>query len=169
MKATFRFLVGILIVLSFTAALGIGTVHADIPRAKAWVWAGQPTASSYTPSIPYQYNSGGGTNRVIRHGVGVYTVGFPGLAASSGMVQVSAYGGNQHCKVAGWYPSGGTQFVRVRCFDPAGNPADGKFTTLFYKESRRWWWRDAYLWADQPTSASYTPSRAYQWNSQGRD
>ena len=146
---------------------------AIVDRAKAWVWANQPaTAGCYTPNMSYQYNSRGTTNQVCRVGTlgdGQYRVDLPGLGTNGGAVQVVAYGGNHQCKVVNWRSSGTTEQVYVRCFNASSTPTDGRFTMLFYKENRGsiTAWTDAYLWADQPTAASYTPSTAYQWNAKG--
>ncbi|MEM7133909.1 MAG: hypothetical protein AAF702_46875 [Chloroflexota bacterium] len=138
-----------------------------VERAKAWVWASQPTIDEYAPPLSYQYNSAGGRNYIIRSALGAYQVSLPELGTTGGMVHVSAYGGNHYCKVKGWWPSGTTQRIGVNCFSPAGNPIDGRFTALFYRESRGEAWRDAFLWADQPVATEYTPNLRYQWNSRG--
>jgi len=145
-----------------------GPAHA-VERAKAWVWANQPTAGSYVPDLGYQFNSTGAVNHVTRDGKGRYLVDLPGLeTASGGVVQVTAYGGSHHCKVLKWVPIGTALRVSVRCFAGAV-PANGRFTLLFYQESRASTvWSDAYLWADRPKAPAYTPSRPYQWNSKGQ-
>ncbi|QZZ20976.1 FAD-binding protein [Leptothermofonsia sichuanensis E412] len=138
------------------------------PACKGWVWANQPTATSYIPDQNYQYNSAGGINEIVRLGVGQYKVKLPRLGRSGGMVHVSAYRGNHYCKVANWNFSGNNQFVNVNCFSPNGTPIDGQFVMLFYKGVRQSGsWTDAYLWANQPTTAEYTPDTSYQWNSKG--
>lgn len=143
------------------------TVSARILRGKAWVWADQPTATNYTPSASYQYNSSGETNQINRLAPGQYRIDLPGLATSGGTVHAVAYGGNHYCKVVGWGASSGRQRIRVNCFSLDGRPVDGQFTLLFYKESRGAIWANAYLWANQPLVEAYTPSTAYQWNSKG--
>jgi hypothetical protein len=66
----------------------------------AYLLADQPTSSSYTPPLAYQFNSSGATNTVVRTGVGAYTATLPFLAAYTGHVQVTAYGtGSERCKV----------------------------------------------------------------------
>ncbi|YAF93990.1 MAG: hypothetical protein AB3A66_15295 [Nodularia sp. CChRGM 3473] len=151
----------------FNVCLTSVPAQAQVVRAKAWVWANQPNTAlntPYTPDLNYQYNSTNATNQATRLEVGQYRVNFPGLGTAGGTVHVSSYGGNHHCKVVSWGSSGTTQQVRVNCFTPNGVLVNGRFTVLFYKESRRsTTWTDAYLWADQPTTSSYTPT--YQWNS----
>ena len=138
-----------------------------ISRSKAWVWADQPSTPNYTPSRNYQYNSSLGINQISRIGVGQYQIDLPGIGTSGGMAQVSAYNGNHYCKVVNWTNSDSTQRIRVNCFSANGLPIDGQFILLFYKEDRSTVWNDAYLWADQPSAGSYTPSPSYQWNSKG--
>jgi hypothetical protein len=127
-----------------------------------YVWADQPTASLYTPSPTYQWNSTGGLNTVSRWGVGSYTVSFPGQSFTGGTVEVTAYGtGNEYCKVEGWFPSG-SQNVNVRCFTATGVAADTRFTAKFTRDATNNTGTFAYAWADQPTASNYTPSLTYQ-------
>jgi hypothetical protein len=134
-----------------------------IDRAKAWVWANQPTTENYLGHPGYQYNSCGGTNKITRLGTGKYIVKFTGLGTSGGTVQVTSYRGNHQSKVVRWGKSGIDLNVTVYCFSPNGRSVDAMFTVLFYKEKRGSAWTDAYLWAD----GSVPPNRAYQWNSKG--
>ena len=132
-----------------------------------YVWADQPSAASYTPSTTYQVNSSGATNTITRSSTGAYAVRFPNLAASAGTVHVTAYGsGSESCKVSSWGPSSPDQIVYVRCFNHAGTPVDTYFTASYVRSAA-----DAgylgHVWADQPSSASYTPSLSYQYNAKG--
>jgi hypothetical protein len=150
----------------FNLCLTSDPAQAQVTRAKAWVWANNPTTTSYTPSPGYQYNSTGATNQATRLGVGQYRIDFPGFVTTGGTVHVSSYGGNHYCKLVNWVPNATALQVRVNCFTPNGVAVDGRFNVLFYKEARLSSSRTAaYLWANQPTTASYTPSSIYQWNS----
>jgi hypothetical protein len=132
-----------------------------------YVWADQPTAASYTPMAAYQRNSTGASNTVTRQGVGAYTVRFPHLGSLGGTVNVTAYGSTGHlCKVGSWNPSGVDQLVSVRCFTNTGAAADSWFTASFTAPAQNPG-ELAFAWADQPSSASYTPSSTYQYNSTG--
>ena len=92
-----------------------------------FVWADQPTASSYTPASDYSFNSSGGTNTITRQGVGNYVVTLPGLRGG-GNPQVTAYGSTAaHCEVASWTKANTTASVNVLCFNPAGSLSDGYF------------------------------------------
>lgn len=137
-----------------------------------YVWANEPASASYTPSAPYQYNSTGAANTIDRSAAGVYAVTLPGLAgAGEGHVEVTAYGsGNEHCKVSSWGPSAADQAVNVRCFDAAGAAVDTRFTMTFVDGASlvpKPGAPSAYLWANEPANAAYTPSLTYQFNSSG--
>jgi hypothetical protein len=104
------------------------------PDKLAYAWANSPNAASYTPSLPYSYNSAGGPITVTRSGEGDYAVKFAGLGGNGlvgGNVQVTPYGsGREHCKVLNW-SSGGPDFIaNVRCFNSIGIPDDTRFTIL---------------------------------------
>lgn len=115
----------------------------------AYVWAGEPSNPSYTPSL-YTYNSSGGSNTIARSSAGVYQVTFNGLGSGpvfipgeivvqkivlptfgGGHVQVTAHGDNTNfCKVTSW-STDPKVVVSVKCHDLSGNPADTAFTALF--------------------------------------
>jgi hypothetical protein len=132
---------------------------------------GRGYAWNHTPSAPlntwyslaggYAYNSNSTVLMANRYGIGTYTVWFPGIGAA-GNVQVTAYGeGDVKCKVGSWRaaPGNGTD-IDVRCFDRYGQLTDSTYTVSYnYLGSDV---KGGYLWADQPTAASYTPSPGYQ-------
>lgn len=129
--------------------------------AGAYLWADQPSTASYTPSTTYQWNSTGVNNTITRTGVGSYTANMPGMSFVGGTVEVTAYGtGSAHCKVVSWFSTS----VNVACFTAAGAPTDSMFTLNYdNKLSPNGGPSFAYAWADQPSSASYTPSTTYQF------
>ena len=137
----------------------------------AFAWANNPTATSYTPSSAYQYNSRGGGLATIAHtpGSGFYTVDFPdsfGPAAGGG-VKVTAYGSTTsgQCKVTSWGPSGSSERVGVQCYNSAGSVSDEYFSIAYVNGMNILGdnlTADAYAWADQPSAAGYTPAPAYQ-------
>jgi hypothetical protein len=98
--------------------------------------ANQPsTGAPYDPDANYRYNSSGGAVEVARPAAGVYAVRFAGLGRQPGQrdnVQVTGYGGagGTFCKLAGWQSAGSDLTADVRCFTPAGIPADSRFTIL---------------------------------------
>ncbi|MGH2786413.1 MAG: hypothetical protein ACRDJV_00710 [Actinomycetota bacterium] len=141
-----------------------------VPGAQAvwgYVWAHDPSAPSYTPSPSYQLNSKGWTNTIDRLGTGSYLVKFPGLGVSGGMAHATAYGSSgESCKVHSWVPSGTLQRVWIRCFSSEGRPVDTRFVASFVR-SVSGSGPLAHVWADQPSTAVYTPSPTYQFNSTG--
>jgi hypothetical protein len=133
----------------------------------AYLWADQASAASYYPSASYSWNSTGGTNSITRTATGAYTVRLPGLAATGGTVEVTAYGtSSQHCKVASWVASGADQLVYVRCFNTTGGAADTQYALNYQGPANVSVFDEgAFAWADNATSASYTPNTNYSYDS----
>jgi hypothetical protein len=136
-----------------------------------YVWADQPTASVYVPSTFYQANSKGKLNIIYRTGVGQYQVVFPGLAndRNGGTVNVTAYGprARTYCGVVDWGRSGRKDIaVDVRCADSSGALVDSYFDASYSVPAKKGG-SLAYVWANQPSAASYTPEPFYQFNSKG--
>jgi hypothetical protein len=150
------------------------TAAAGPVRGAAFVWASEPTTLSYKPPYPYSENSSaqpslGEFNSITRSGVGSYTIRHLNLGIGGGTVHVTAYGpGTAQCKVVNWYPSGADQLVNVKCHTLQGAPVDTQFTESYTNlRSTSTRYPLAYLWADQPTSASYVPFAGYQSNPSG--
>jgi hypothetical protein len=136
-----------------------------------YVWADQPTASTYVPSTFYQTNSQGKLNIITRTGVGQYSVLFPGLAndRNGGTVNVTAYGprARTYCGVVNWSRTGRKDIVvNVRCAETGGALVDSQFDASYSVPARKGG-ALAYVWADQASTPSYTPSPFYQFNSKG--
>lgn len=138
---------------------------------EAYLWANNATASSYTPSATYSFNSTGATNTIVRNSVGNYTVTLPGMTMSGGTVQVTAYGSDsRHCKTFNWRQSGSSAQASVACFDTNGNPADSRYTLSFARNTDlRGGASYSYAYADRSTTASYTPTLSYQKGEIGGD
>ena len=135
-----------------------------VASVAAYVWANDPTSASYTPSTGYSYNSSGGGITIARSGTGTYAVTFANLAVSSGDVQVSAYSSSAHCNVTSW----GGSTVDVACYDHTGAAVDSMYTVaVVLNDVNTVASYAAYAWANDPTSASYTPSTGYSYNSAG--
>jgi hypothetical protein len=109
-------------------------------------------------------------------GTGSYEVEVNGLGPSGpDDVQVSAAqgGGFAYCMTAGWdvvHPENATVNIIVNCYDVEGNPIDDEFAFLYQSRANSFGSAVkgiAYLLADQPTQANYTPNPAYQYNSTG--
>ncbi|MFI7453819.1 hypothetical protein ACIBQX_40455 [Nonomuraea sp. NPDC049714] len=104
---------------------------------------------------------------MTRTDVGRYSVTMPNLGLNGGIAHVTSVGFDATtCNVQDWVPSGTAQLVRVQCFDPGGVFADSMFTVSFVNlaSAQR---HLAYVWADQPSATTYTPSSAHQFNSTG--
>ena len=135
-----------------------------------YVWANKAGASSYTPSLPFQFNSSGGTNTIKRPGTGQYRVILPGPVVTDGTVKVTAYGKTANsCQVVEWLDSSPGQNVYVNCFTPAGAPVNNQFTMTFTASDDLLGdgAPSGYLWADQPTASTYTPNTLYQFDTAG--
>ncbi len=140
------------------------------PTDLSYLWADQPTSASYTPDSVYQFNSGGGTDTITLDSTGNYTVAIPNIGVNAGTVKVTAYGdGGVNCDVGGWYGSP-TVDVNVLCTDASGDPVDAYYSMTWVNDASLlattggdW----GYVWANEPTTASYTPDPTYQANSSG--
>jgi hypothetical protein len=136
----------------------------------AYAYADRPTSTNYSPQDRGSWNPAGATT-VLRTGVGQYQVVFSELqrkvwdANNNGLWEVNAVGSdNIYCKLAS---AGGStaMFANVRCYSPAGVPADSKFTVLFVLPSSH----IAYTYANQPSApvGEYTPPPFDSWNPAG--
>jgi hypothetical protein len=132
----------------------------------AFAFADKLTSTDYAPPASASHNPSGAI-RVFRSGVGTYAVRFAGfgskLTSNGGHAQAVAIGtGAQHCSIGGW---GGSPdlTVNVRCYSRDGVPKDVKFNLFFATPSPNL----AYAWADQPATASYSPSTYYRSNPSG--
>lgn len=148
----------------------VSLVLSERPAAiVAFAWAEELTATSYTPT--YSYNLTGGAITAVKVGTGAYTMTFDGLSLSRGNVQVSAYSDNRKCDISnGW---SGTS-ANVRCYDSSGSLADSQYTISVIQDSisapnlaESDAFITGYLWADDSSSASYTPDEFYSYNSTG--
>ena len=159
--------------LTLLPALGLcAAAQAEVYNV-GWVLANEPHATvAYQPNFSTTYNSAGGEVRVTPISTGYFEVQFGRLFNGVGTsdVQVTAYETTGYCVSSGWSSTGTAVDAWVRCFDAHGNPANTQFLLLY--QDRVGHFGDsshglAFVWADQPTSTSYTPSTGYQFNSQG--
>ncbi|MFJ7154130.1 hypothetical protein ACIQUQ_04255 [Streptomyces sp. NPDC101118] len=154
-----------------TAAVTATPAHAVGSLGRAYVWANSPSHAlntPYAPSAAYSRNSTGAANSVVRTGTGLYTVRLANLGRTGGTVHVTAYGATSNtCAVRDWNPVGNRLDVRVSCFTRTGLRVNTPFTASFVNTSGLGGSRFGYVWANNPTSAAYTPSTAYQFNSSG--
>ena len=148
-----------------------GSALANPPTTATWGWvtARHPTTASYTPAASDQGNSAGKTNTVNRVGVGRYNVVFPdlGLAANGGTAIVTALGSQPHLCTSGDIGRNSTTGVEtlfVQCYSVSGVAADSQFS-IIYTAGGSNSGSVAYLYANKPASADYTPDPNYQFNS----
>ncbi|MCR9093383.1 MAG: hypothetical protein NXI30_04135 [bacterium] len=125
--------------------------HADAnDEALAYVWASSSTASSYTPSTFYAYQTGTGAITATRGGTGSYTVNFEGFGdegLGSGIPLVSTHGSAAGiCNPVFW--TGST--VTVQCYDLGGNAADRRFSLLYPKDFTNTVLEETYVAAPEP-------------------
>jgi hypothetical protein len=145
-------------------------VHRNYPDV-AYAYADRPTSTDYSPQDRGSWNPAG-TIKVFRTGVGQYQVVFYELqrmvwdANNNGIWQVNAVGlDNSYCKLAS---AGGStaMFANVRCYTPAGAPADSKFTVHFALPNGH----IAYVHVNQPSTpfgSEYAPYPYDSWNPVG--
>ena len=131
----------------------------------AWAWVdplGQ--GASFPANSNYSYSSHGGAVIVDRvpgtsHR---FIVRFPGFTDGTGVVLASGYGGNHTPVVTSWNITSGELRADVSVFGAAGAPANDKAFTISYRV--RGGGRNAFLWANLASSASYTPTTIYSYN-----
>ena len=108
------------------------------PSHLGYVWANKPTAQSYTPAANYQFNArdpGVAVNKIVRNGVGNYSVKMPFIGASHSTLKVTAYGDDStECQSNGWGGSGQVT-ANVLCHDVFGTPVDAMFTLAYTVKS----------------------------------
>ena len=135
----------------------------------AYLLADQQGAADYTPSAEYNFNSTGAPNTMHRSGAGQYHAHLPNMPATSGNIQLTA-DGDFVCKIAGRHAGTNELIVDVNCYDPTGDPVDGRFTLLYMdgvgptSVPRP---NAAYLFANKPSTSNYTPAAAYRYSSVG--
>lgn len=133
-----------------------------------WGFAWIPSGTESTPaSTSYSFNPTGGSITSTRNGAGDYTVRFAGLGRRTAndreAVIVNAYGDNATCQPASWSsfsgddPFGPDLYVEVRCFKPNSSAVDSRFTVLVV-DGERPGARLAFVHADEPLTATYTPA-----------
>jgi hypothetical protein len=137
---------------------------------RAFAYAHQPTASSYSPNGKGSYNPAGST-RVKRFGPGLYLVTFNGLGSHlqgrGGHVQVNAVASEKaYCKATEYWGGSPNLNVTVQCYGPSplGNPVDAKFSVLFQLPSAHL----AYAYVDQTTAGMYSPNPSYSSHPSGK-
>ena len=133
-----------------------------------YVIANEPGTADYAPSV--QYNSSDALDTVHRLGTGRWQVTLPGIGGSHGRgnVQVTAGGvEGSVCRVTSWTAG---LVATVACRDHHGSLLDTSFDLTFMKDRGLKFEGSshvAYVLADRPTTASYTPSTGFGFSSAG--
>lgn len=153
------------------AATGLSAAQAA-PSKVGWLWANDShNTVTYTPNTQYSFNSTGGAYTSTRLSMGVYRVVLGGMASAGPTnVMMTRYNGPGYCTVGSWSTQGADVLAYINCFSASGAPDDGNFTLLYQARNKRFGNAAkgiAYLWADQPSTPSYTPSTLFQFNSTG--
>lgn len=147
-------------VVSFTE------VHTtDVKFAYAWA-NDEDAAVPYQPADAWTHVPDVGAAWASRSGTGTYTMRFTGLGAPGGHVQVTAYGWKAVvCRTVRWFVDDPDLKVRVTCRKKDGSPVNARYSVAYMRKvglkadaGARW----AYLLADRPTAASYTPALDYR-------
>lgn len=124
--------------------------------------AGQ--ASTFTPAGGFQYTESGNPVTVQR-ATGLqhrFWVTIPG--GNRGNLHVTPWGGSHYTVLRAWSFTSNAIIAEVDCYTTGGAPApDGAFTIL-YREGGRYRSKEAYLYAHNPTTSSYTADPTYAWN-----
>ncbi|MGC4089470.1 MAG: M12 family metallopeptidase [Polyangiaceae bacterium] len=138
----------------------------DYPQG-AFAWT-QNLTGTYNAARPHSWSSYGLVEASIsRLSAGVYRVEFPYVGQARGNVHVSTFGTSNRCKVATMAVTGSTEQVTVYCHNTAGTLTDTLFTVQYLRRQDQPGYDMAYVLADQPSTASYTPVASKQYNSAG--
>jgi hypothetical protein len=103
----------------------------QIDRKQAYLFAHRPKAASYTPKL--RFSTEGGTPTVVRNAKGRWTVTLPTMP-KGGAAHVTPIGdGSVRCNVSSIRKNTLPQKIGVRCWNPAGQPANAKFTLAYVR------------------------------------
>ena len=133
----------------------------------AFAWVENPSTTGPAPNLSYQHTPSGELIVTERLGVGFCRVLLPGHLSAGGNLQVTSAefpGASNYVTVVESFLTIADKLACfVRTFDAAGQLVDGDFN-LVYRVGGRPTDRTAYLWANNPTAASYTPPTNYAFN-----
>ncbi|MEZ6037312.1 MAG: hypothetical protein R3F29_07515 [Planctomycetota bacterium] len=133
-------------------------------EAVAWAWSNvSAPGSEYVPSLGYQHTPTGERITIERLSLGRYMVHL-GQISGNGVFHVTAFGTNSNTAVVeSWGNLNGEAVGYVSTFNAAGSRVDSRFN-VHYRVGGAGSDRAAYCWANNATSASYTPHLTWQWN-----
>lgn len=128
----------------------------------AWAWVNVGTSTFFTPSAAYQHTPSGERIWVTRNATGRFDVSL-GAMPINGRLHVTGYGSGTAAVIEYWGLRDGKLVARVNVHDQAGNLVNRSFS-IHYRVGGQNDERVAWLWANNPTSASYTPNSLYMFN-----
>ncbi|MCA8974924.1 MAG: hypothetical protein KDC98_09390 [Planctomycetes bacterium] len=139
------------------------------PAAKvAWRVCDHPTSPTNPPGPDLAWNGNRTAPWVVRTGPGSYNVRFYGLAPNGnehGHVQVTPMGSvPRRANVLNWVRVGTDIAVNIECRDASGALADSEFVVSYHEFAVPMPERmgsGTHLWADNPTSSTYSPAVDY--------
>lgn len=134
----------------------------------AYLLAGSPTFTDYTPDAGYNFNSSGVSNTIHRLGRGRYEAHLPHMTVS-GNIQVSALG-DATCKLGGRRAGTDELIANVNCYAPNGDAINRAFTLLYMNgvgPTTIFRPKAAYLFANKSTTTTYTPNSSFAYSSVG--
>jgi len=125
------------------------------------------TQTDFTPDPNYVYSSAFQPNTVHRSAVGTYQATLSGMPPGEGDLQLSTTP-DANCRITGW--SGTTSMtVAIKCFAEGTNALIDNGFSLVYSDDVGMTGLPgrtaAYLFANKPTTSSYTPAAAYRYSS----
>ncbi|MCA8977687.1 MAG: DVUA0089 family protein, partial [Planctomycetes bacterium] len=132
-----------------------------------YLWANQETNPQYTPLTSHSWNGNRPDPTITRYAAGLYRCRFPGIAnpLQGGTFEVSVADGGvvwfKRAQIDSWGVSPGTTDldIFVRTFS-AGTQVDAMFMLNYHLQPGQVAPSDgsgSYVWANQPTAASYSP------------
>ena len=133
------------------------------------VGQGNVRTSGSGASVASEWSSTGRRSSLTRLGTGFYKIALPGQTDHwFGNIQVTASGANANrCKVDGWWMSGSSMDVRVRCHTASGAATDADFEMQYVGSRTAHRGRGAFAHVSDFTSASSVPPFTYAFHSEG--
>jgi len=127
------------------------------------------TSASTFPDEFSSFNSAAGDMTVTRLAQGSYVALFKDLHAAGGSVQATSFT-SDGCRAGSWTDVAAGLQVGIRCYDAAGALTDAEFRMTYMNGLGMKGFGGtsvAYLLADKPKLASYTPSATYRFSTEG--
>lgn len=153
--------------LATMVAFAAAAVPFATAQEVAWAYVDPMSSAATTFTVPsnLQFCTGGGSITVTRQTQAHrFRVNIPGVSGNTGVVHATAVGGSHTAVVESWGIGSSGIFANIALYSSSGTAANNARFSVLYRivdDNTR---RESQLWANQPTSASYTPSLIYAWN-----